>query len=86
MRKIDFVGNILIVLGLAAIGVMLVVVMWPLWVAIAALSMASRLISFFNIKKEVMAKTITTVIANLRPQPQPVSGELIDLSESTAAR
>jgi len=46
---------------------------------------ASRLIYFFNDKKEVMAKKITQVIAGLRPQPQPVSGELIDLSESTTA-
>jgi hypothetical protein len=76
MRKIDFVGNTLIVLGFAAIGVMLVVVMWPLGVGIAALFVASRLISFFNDKKEVVAEKIMQLIANLRPQP--VNGELID--------
>jgi len=86
MRKIDFAGNILIVLGFLAVAVALFVFMWPLWVGIAALFVASRLISFFNDKKEVMAKKITQVIAGLRPQPQPVSGELIDLSESTTAR
>jgi hypothetical protein len=81
MRKIDFAGNILIMLGLTALGAMLVVVMWPLGVGIAALFVASRLISFFNDKKEVVAEKIMQIIANLRPQP--VTGELIDSSTAT---
>lgn len=83
MRKIDFAGNILIVLGFLAIAVTLLVFMWPLWVGIVALFVASRLISLFNDKKEVLAEKIMPVIARLRPKPQPVNGELIDLSEST---
>lgn len=74
MRKIDIVGSISIVLGVLAIGAMSLVVMWPLWLGIAAVLAASRLGSFINDNKEVMAAKITQVITRLRPKPQPVIG------------
>jgi hypothetical protein len=46
MRKIDFVESILIVLGFLAIGAMLLVVMWPLWLGIAVVLAASASGSF----------------------------------------
>ncbi len=83
MRKIDFVGNIFIVLGFAAIGMMLIVVMWPLGVGIAAIVVAAHRISFFNDKKAVVAEKITHVIATFRPKPQSANDELVDSSKVT---
>ena len=76
MRKIDVAGNVLIVLGVLAIAGGLLAFLWPLWFAIAALFVASRLISFFNDKKEVITQKISQIAASLRLQPQPVNGEL----------
>lgn len=83
MRKIDVIGNVLIVLGILAIAGGLLAFLWPLWLAIASLFVASRLISFFNDKKEVITKKISQIAASLRLQPQPVHGELIDSPTAT---
>lgn len=83
MRKIDVVGNVLIVAGFLAISAMLLVFMWPLWVGIAALVVAFGLISFFNDKKEALAEKIMQVIAKLRQKPQLMNDELIDSSTAT---
>jgi hypothetical protein len=83
MRKIYVAGNILLVVGFLTTAVALLAFLWPLWLGIAALFVASRLISFFNDKKEVMVEKITRAFSNLRPQP--ASGALADSSTATTA-
>lgn len=74
MRKINVMGNGLIVLGILTIAATLLAFLWPLWLGIVALFAASRLISFFNGKKEVVAEQIMQIIAQLRSKPRTTNG------------
>lgn len=86
MYKINAAGNIMIVLGFLTTAVALLVFMWPLWVAIIALFLASGLFSFLSDKKEMLAEKITPVIVRLRSKPQLAGDKLFSVSESTAVR
>lgn len=74
MRKFDFVGNVLIAIGYLAMAGALLACLWPLGVGIAAVLVASRLGSFLNDKKEVVAEQIMQISAQLRSKPRTANG------------
>lgn len=83
MRKTHIAGKVAIVVGVLASAGLMIVVLWPLWVGVAAVFVVYLLFRLLLDIKKAIVRQKFQIAAAKRMKPQSAADELADSSITT---